>query len=72
MTRAFADDVRRFGLAQVCVHYISDRDTAEKYAAEQIAPIAGGEVRVIPVSPVIGLHVGPAVGLVYTTERDWS
>ena len=42
------------------------------YAHEQIEPLAGGEVRVIPVSPVIGLHVGPAVGLVYTTERDWA
>ena len=72
MTGKFAADTGEFGLANVCVHYISDVETAANYAHEQIEPLAGGEVRVIPVSPVIGLHVGPAVGLVYTTERDWT
>lgn len=72
MTRKFTEDVKAYGLKQVCVHYISDEQTAEKYAREQIEPVAGSPVRVIPVSPVIGLHVGPAVGLVYTTERDWA
>jgi len=71
MTRKFADDTKAFGLADVCVHYISDAETAGVYAREQIEPLAGGAVRVIPVSPVIGLHVGPAVAIVYTTERDW-
>jgi len=71
MTRKFAEDAAAFGLADVCVHYISDAPTAEKYAREQIEPVNGGPVRVVPVSPVIGLHVGPAVGLVYSTERDW-
>lgn len=70
MTRQFADDIRRFGLVQVAVHYISDRDTAERYAREQIDPIVGSEVRIVPVSPVIGLHVGPAVAVVYQTERE--
>lgn len=70
MTRQFADDIRRFGLVQVAVHYISDRHTAERYAREQIDPIVGSEVRIVPVSPVIGLHVGPAVAVVYQTERE--
>jgi DegV family protein with EDD domain len=70
ITRQFADDVAAFGLAQVIVHYIVDRELAETYAREQIEPLAGRPVRVIPVSPVIGLHVGPAVGIVYETERD--
>ena len=70
MTRRFTEDIEIGGLEQVCVHYISDADTAEVYAREQIEPIAGEAVRVIPVSPVIGLHVGPAVGLVYTTRKD--
>lgn len=69
MTRQFAQDVQEYGLRQVVVHYISDRETAEAYAAEQIAPIAGDDVRVVPVSPVIGVHVGPAVAVVYETER---
>ena len=72
MTRKFVEDTDAFGLIDACVHYISDAETAEAYAREQIEPIVGREVRVIPVSPVIGLHVGPAVGLVYTTERDWT
>ena len=72
ITAKFAADVAEYGLAQVVVHFISDRELAETYAREQIEPLAGGPVRVIPVSPVIGLHVGPAVGIVYTTVRDWA
>jgi len=72
MTRKLADDRAAFGLRDVCVHYISDAPTAEEYAREQIEPLAGEPVRVVPVSPVVGLHVGPAVGLVYTTERAWE
>jgi DegV family protein with EDD domain len=72
MTRKFTADTGEFGLVNACVHYISDVETAEKYASEQIAPLVGEAVGVIPVSPVIGLHVGPAIGLVYTTERDWA
>lgn len=72
MTRKFVEDTAAFGLTDACVHYISDAETAGAYAREQIEPVVGRAVRVIPVSPVIGLHVGPAVGLVYTTERDWT
>ena len=72
MTRKFTDDTQAFGLANVCVHYISDAEAAEVYARQQIEPLVGEPVRVIPVSPVIGLHVGPAVAIVYTTERDWT
>ena len=72
IARHFADDVRAYGLAEVCVHYIADRETAAKWATEAISPIAGRDVRVIPVSPVIGLHVGPAIGIVYETEREWT
>jgi len=72
MTRQLTDDSSAYGLKQVIVHYIHDRELAETYTREQIEPIAGGPVRVIPVSPVIGLHVGPAIGIVYETERDWA
>jgi DegV family protein with EDD domain len=71
ITRKFAEDIAAYGLVQVIVHYISDRELAEQYAKEQIEPIVGGPVRVIPVSPVIGLHVGPAIAIAYETERDW-
>ncbi|HEY5540571.1 MAG TPA: DegV family protein [Coriobacteriia bacterium] len=72
IARKLADDIAAWGLKQVIVHYIVDRELAEQYAREQIEPLAGGPVRVIPVSPVIGLHVGPAIGIVYETERDWA
>lgn len=72
MARRFTDDIRAYGLAEVCVHYIADREIAAAWARETIEPLAGRDVRVIPVSPVIGVHVGPAVGIVYETEREWA
>ena len=72
MVRAFSDDVAAHGLRQVIVHYIGDPAPAEQFARASIEPLVGRPVRVIPVSPVIGLHVGPAVGIVYETERTWS
>jgi len=71
IAKKFSDDVSAYGLAHVMVHYIGEPGPAEDFAREHIEPIAGGPVRVIPVSPVIGLHVGPAVGIVYETERAW-
>ena len=70
ITRKVTADAAAFGLERIIVHYIVDRELASKFAAEQIEPLAGGPVRVIPVSPVIGLHVGPAIGVVYETKRD--
>jgi len=61
----FDEDVRRYGLANVVVHYIGDKAPALKWAHETIEPLAGREVDVIPVSPVIGVHVGPALGIIY-------
>ena len=72
IARAFADDVAAYGLRQVVVHYIGDPAPAEQFAREYVETLAGGPGRTIPVSPVIGLHVGPAVGIVYETERDRS
>lgn len=69
MARKFAEDVSACGFVQVVVHYIGKPEPAERFAAEYVEPIAGKAVRVIPVRPVVGLHVGQAVGLVYQTER---
>jgi hypothetical protein len=70
MTRKLSEDVAAFGPGHRA--HIADRELAERYAREQIEPIAGAPVRVIPVSPVVGLHVGPAVAIVYETQRDWA
>lgn len=69
MARKLADDTAEFGLSRAVVHYIGDREPAERFAEQMVVPITGFEVDVIPVSAVIGVHVGPAVGLVYETER---
>jgi fatty acid kinase fatty acid binding subunit len=69
IAEAFSADIEAKGLRSVYCHAIADRETAERFAAEQIEPIAGRAVEVILVGPAIGLHVGPAVGLVYETEE---
>jgi len=70
MARTFAADVQALGLKRVAVHYIGDPGPAEQFAVSQIAPIAGMEVPVVAVSAVIGLHVGPAIGVVYETNTQ--
>ncbi len=69
IAETFASDVQAKGLRSVYCHSIADRETAERFAAEKIEPIASRAVEVIEVGPCIGLHVGPAVGLVYETEE---
>lgn len=53
------------GLKHLVVQYIGDKTPALEWAREVIEPLLKCKVRVLPVSPVIGLHVGPAVGIVY-------
>lgn len=53
------------GLKHLVVHYIGDKAPALEWAREVIEPLLKCTVRVLPVSPVIGLHVGPAVGIAY-------
>ncbi len=59
------DDIEAHGLKRVVVHYIGDKAPAVQWARDVIEPLVGRAVDVLPVSPVIGLHVGPAVGVAY-------
>ena len=61
----FRADIEKLGLKRVAVHYIGDKAPALTWAREVVEPLIGRTVRVLPVSPVIGLHVGPAVGIAY-------
>lgn len=61
----FRADIEKLGLKRVAVHYIGDKAPALAWAREVVEPLIGRTVRVLPVSPVIGLHVGPAVGIAY-------
>lgn len=53
------------GIKRIIVHYIGDRSPAEEWAKSEVEPFIGHSVEVMPVSPVIGLHVGPALGVAY-------
>lgn len=61
----FKSDVEELGLKRVAVHYIGDKTPALVWSREVVEPLLGHAVSVLPVSPVIGLHVGPAVGIAY-------
>ena len=65
IAEAFLADVEEHGLRRAAVHYIGDRAPAVAWARDVVEPLIGRAVSVLPVSPVIGLHVGPAVGIAY-------
>ena len=65
IVKTFAEDVEAHGLKRVAVHYIGDKTPALDWARSVIEPLVGHAVDVLPVSPVIGTHVGPAVGIAY-------
>lgn len=68
----FQEDVAEHGLKNAVVHYIGDSEDAKRWAHEAIERICGHAVDVVPVSPVIGLHVGPAIGISYECEETLS
>lgn len=53
------------GLKRLVVHYIGSKEPAIKWAREVVEPLVGHSVDVVPVSPVVGCHVGPAMGIAY-------
>ncbi len=53
------------GLKRLVVHYIGSNEPAQKWATKDIEPLLGRSVEVIAVSPTIGVHVGPAIGIAY-------
>lgn len=55
------------GFKNICLHYICDKKLAEDFQREFIEPALGHTVDLIAIGPVIGTHVGPAVGIVYET-----
>lgn len=65
IVKTFADDISRYGLKEVTVHYIGSKAPAERWANEVVNPLIGFRARILPASPVIGVHVGPAVGIAY-------
>lgn len=69
IVEVFAQDVARCGFRQGFIHHIDDLAEGEGLAA-MCEPVVGQSLPVVPIGPVIGLHVGPAtVAVVYETEQ---
>lgn len=73
IARKLEEDISQHGgLRRIVVHYIGSSEPARAWARDVVEPLVGREVDVRPVSPVIGVHVGPAVGVVYQCNRILS
>lgn len=69
IVEAFAADVAAAGLTDVAVHHIDDAAEGEMLAGMAEA-VAGCEVPIITIGPVIGLHVGPGTAALVYRTRD--
>ena len=69
MVGILRQDMEEHGLRNIAVHYIGSKQPAEEWARDVIRPLIGRDVAVIPASPVIGVHVGPAVGISYICNK---
>jgi DegV family protein with EDD domain len=66
----FAADVAAKGLGDVVVHHINDEAAAADLAS-RVEAIIGRAPRIVPLGPVIGVHVGPgSLGVVYHTLEE--
>jgi DegV family protein with EDD domain len=66
----FAADVAVKGLGDVIVHHINDEAAAADLAA-RVETVIGRPPRIVPLGPVIGVHVGPgSLGVVYHTLEE--
>ncbi len=70
IAEAFEAEAERAGLLEVVVHHIDDEAEGRALAA-LLQHVVSDPIPVIPLGPVIGLHVGPGtVGVVYRTELE--
>ncbi|NLK51360.1 MAG: DegV family protein [Syntrophomonadaceae bacterium] len=62
------EDAKKYGLKHLLVHHINDDQQGRKLA-DKLRQQYNRDIPVLPIGPVIGLHVGPsAVAIVYSTE----
>jgi DegV family protein with EDD domain len=67
LANRFAHDMKAAGgITRVNIHTIADSKHAEQFR-EYIEPLVGRLVEIVPIGPIVGLHVGPAIGVVYET-----
>lgn len=66
----FAADVATKGFGDVIVHHINDEAAAADLAS-RIEAVIGRPPRIVPLGPVVGVHVGPgSLGIVYHTLEE--
>ncbi|MGI6649082.1 MAG: DegV family protein [Bacillota bacterium] len=68
MLKMLNEDAKKHGLKHLVVHHIND-DQQGRALADKLGKLYNRDVPVLPIGPVIGLHVGPGtVGIVYSTD----
>ncbi len=65
MVRMFAKDVKERGLKRVLVQYIGPKTQLLYQLRDEVERVVGHAVDIEPVTPVIAVHVGPAIGISY-------
>ena len=69
------EDAQKYGgLKAACVHNIAEIELANEWNESTITPLVkdqlgGAPVPVMPVPPVIGTHVGPAIGIAWVVNK---
>lgn len=68
MLSIFMNDIKEKGLGKVVIHHINCEEEGRKLA-EKIEVHINEKVEIMPIGPVIGVHVGPgAIGIAYNTK----
>jgi len=72
IAKACEADIAEKGFVDAVVHHIDDEDEG-RLLVDLIEPVIGMRPPLVPLGPVIGLHVGPGtVGLVYQTDKEMN
>lgn len=70
MIQAVLQDFQQYGEGDLVVHHINDEASGQSLAS-QLSEQLNREIPVLPIGPVIGLHVGPGtVGIAYYTAEN--
>ena len=69
IVKLFEEDLKGNELVEFAVQYIGTPDEARAWSEEVFEQMLGIKPELLPVSPVVGLHVGPAVGISYHCKK---
>ena len=69
ITKLLEKDLQDNNLVELAVQFIGTSESAREWSHTTLEPMVGRSLNVYPVSPVVGLHVGPASGISYHCEK---